>query len=288
LLIATELSIEQRVSPADWEDNPVNDMTRIAHIDATGLHLASAVPKRPFVLRAGKKIRRYVDAIVARSSRVPNDPVLDSAVFPWTRILRDNWQAIREEALAVTRDQNAVPALRAVSPDHARIAEDDKWRSFFLIGYGARIEENIARCPRTAAVLAQVPGLNSGFFSILRPGTHIPAHRGVTKGLITCHLGLQVPSDGSVRMNVGPDTVGWAEGETLVFDDTYEHEVWNDTDNTRIVLLVQFERPLRQPGRLIADLFLGGIRRSAFVKEAQDNIALWEQSIRKVEAAANR
>lgn len=247
-----------------------------------------AAPRRPFILRAGKKIRRYVDAIVARSSRVPNDPVLDPATFPWTNILRDNWQAIREEALAVTRDEEAVPALRNVSPDHARIAEDDKWRSFFLIGYGARIEENIARCPRTAAVLAQIPGLNSGFFSILRPGAHIPAHRGVSKGLMTCHLGLQVPANGSVRMNVGSETVGWTEGETLVFDDTYEHEVWNETDGTRIVLLVQFERPLRQPGKLAANLFLGGIRRSAFVKEAQDNIALWEQSIRKVEAAANR
>jgi beta-hydroxylase len=104
---------------------------------------------------------------------------------------------------------------------------------------------------------------------------------------MTCHLGLQVPESGSVRMNVGPETVGWAEGETLVFDDTYEHEVWNDTDGTRIVLLVQFERPLRQPGRLVADLFLGGIRRSAFVKEATDNISLWEQSVRKVEAAAD-
>jgi aspartyl/asparaginyl beta-hydroxylase (cupin superfamily) len=137
-------------------------------------------------------------------------------------------------------------------------------------------------------VLAQIPGLNSGFFSILRPGTHIPEHRGVTKGLMTCHLGLQVPTGGSVRMNVGPETVGWAEGETLVFDDTYQHEVWNDTDETRIVLLVQFERPLRQPGKLVAELFLGGIRHSAFVKEAQDNIALWERTIRKVESGASQ
>lgn len=265
----------------------MNDMTRVARRTASAMSPASAVPKRPFILRAGKKLRRSVDWIVARSSLVPNDPVLDPAIFPWTQLLRDDWRAIREEALAVTRNDEAVPALRKVSPDHARIAEDDKWRSFFLIGYGARIEENIARCPRTAAVLAQIPGLNSGFFSILRPGTHIPEHRGVTKGLMTCHLGLQVPAGGSVRMNVGPETVGWAEGETLVFDDTYHHEVWNNTNGTRIVLLVQFERPLRQPGRLVADLFLGGIRHSAFVREAQDNIALWEQSIRKVEARAN-
>ncbi len=246
-----------------------------------------AVPRRPWVLRVGKKLRRHVDAIVARYSLVPNDPVLDAALFSWTALLRDNWQAIRAEALAATRDTDAVPALSAISPDHRRIASDDKWRSFFLVGYGTPIADNLARCPRTAAVLAQVPGLNSGFFSILKPGTHIPAHRGVTKGLLTCHLGLQVPRSGALRMNVGLETVGWGEGETLVFDDTWRHEVWNDTEQTRIVLLVQFERPLRQPGRAMARAFLGGIRRSPFVKEATANIAKWEENMRHVESAAN-
>ena len=268
----------------------VRDATIVsaAQRDATIVSAAPPqVPRRPFILRAGKKLRRVVDWIVARSSLVPNDPLLDPALFPWTQLLRDNWQALREEALAVARDTDAVPALRKISPDRARIAEDDSWRSFFLIGYGTWLEENIARCPKTAALLAQVPGLNSGFFSILKPGTHIPQHRGVTKGLVTCHLGLQVPEQGSVRMRVGPETVGWAEGETLVFDDTWQHEVWNDAPSTRIVLLVQFERPLRQPGKAIARAFLAGIRRSPFVREATDNIKLWEQSIRRVEADAN-
>jgi ornithine lipid ester-linked acyl 2-hydroxylase len=246
---------------------------------------ASPTPKRPFILRAGKKMRRTVDSIVARSSLVANDPVLDARQFEWTQLLRDNWRAIRDEALAMTRKTDRVPALNRISPDHARIA-DDNWRSFFLIGYGTRIEDNLARCPRTAEVLARIPGLNSGFFSILRPGAHIPEHRGVTKGLLTCHLGLQVPTGGSVRMRVGPQTVGWAEGETLLFDDTWPHEVWNETDGTRIVLLVQFERPLSQPGKAVAHAFLGGIRRSAFVKEATTNIARWEESIRAIEAAA--
>lgn len=243
-------------------------------------------PKRPWILRVGKKLRRHVDAVVARSSRVSNGPVLDSADFAWTTILRENWELIREEALAVTRRADDVPSLNEISPDHARIAPAGLWRSFFLIGYGTRIEPNLARCPKTAALLAQVPGLNSGFFSILRPGTRIPRHRGVTKGLLTCHLGLQVP-EGPVRMNVADETVRWREGETLVFDDTYPHEVWNDTAGTRIVLLVQFERPLRQPGRALARAFLGGIRRSPFVREATENIAKWEENMKRVEAAAN-
>ena len=241
--------------------------------------------KRPLSVRIGKKLRRRFDAWIARSSLVPNDEVLDAALFPWTAPLRAQWRAIRAEALAVLANPDAVPELKRISPDHGRIAGEGEWRSFFLHGYGHPIPANIARCPVTARAVAAIPGLNSAFFSILRPGTHIPAHRGVTKGLVTCHLGLQVPR-GPVRMDVGARTVGWAEGETLVFDDTYRHEVWNDTDETRVVLLIQAARPLAQPGRAIADAFLWGVRRSPFVTEATANLAMWEQALRRTEQAA--
>ncbi|HEX8420856.1 MAG TPA: aspartyl/asparaginyl beta-hydroxylase domain-containing protein, partial [Sphingomonas sp.] len=152
--------------------------------------------------------------------------------------------------------------------------------SFFLWGYGYPIDDNLARCPHTREVVERIPGLNSAFFSILAPGTHIPEHRGVTKGLLTCHLGLIVPREGNLRMRVDDRVVRWSEGETLVFDDTYPHEVWNDTDETRVVLLVQFERPLRNPGKWIADLFLRIVRRSAFVQEARANIASWNAAVK--------
>ncbi len=245
---------------------------------------AQQVPKRPLILRIGKRLRGKVDRLVAHYSLVPNAPVLDSRDFAWTQALRDNWHAILDEARAVLEHPEEVPLLDEVSPDHKRIAPAGKWRSFFLRGYGCDIDENMARCPRTTALVRQIPELNSAFFSILAPGTHIPDHRGVTKGLLTCHLGLIVPK-GPVRMRVDKAFVRWAEGETLVFDDTYRHEVWNDTDQTRVVLLVQFERPLRKPGKWLADLFLWGIRHTAFVREARDNIALWGKNMHKVEDA---
>lgn len=241
-------------------------------------------PRRPLAVRIGKKLRRRLDAVIERSSLVPNDPVLDARAFAWTALLRERWEAIRAEALAVLRQPERVPLLDEVSPDHRRIAPPGKWRSFFLYGYGQRLDDNIARCPATAGVVAQVPALNSAFFSILAPGAYIPPHRGVTKGLLTCHLGLVVP-DGPVRMRVGPETVRWADGATLVFDDTWQHEVWNDTDETRVVLLIQFGRPLRAPGRWLAGAFLWAVRRSPFVREARRNIALWDQAMRDVEQA---
>jgi beta-hydroxylase len=249
---------------------------------AVGTPMAAA-RGRPLIVRVGKHLRGGFDRLIAASSLVANDPVLDVRDFAWTATLRDEWRAIRDEALAVAQGQ-AAPSLATISPDHRAIAEVGKWRSFFLWGYGYAIDENLARCPRTRALVERIPGLNSAFFSILAPGTHIPAHRGVTKGLITCHLGLIVPRDGDVRMRVADRVVRWAEGETLVFDDTYDHEVWNDTRGTRVVLLVQFERPLRNPGKWFADLFLGFVRRSAFVQDARANIGRWNAAVRALEA----
>ncbi len=238
---------------------------------------------RPFIIELGKRLRGLFDRLIGASSLVSTAPVLDARDFAWTQALRDNWQAIRDEAEQVALVGNAAPSLATISPDHRGIAEVDMWRSYFLYGYGYAIEDNLARCPRTARVVEQIPGLNSAFFSILAPGTHIPDHRGVTKGLITCHLGLIVPEDGDVRMRVHDQIVRWAEGETLVFDDTYRHEVWNDTGGTRVVLLIQFERPLKQPGKWFADFFMGFVRRSAFVQEARTNLQRWNQAVRQLD-----
>ena len=260
----------------------VPDLNVISGAPVPGAELA-AERNRPLVIRWGKHLRGFFDRLIASSSLVSNDPVLDVRDFAWTATLRENWQAIRDEAVAVALRQGAAPSLAAISPDHRAIAAIDMWRSFFLWGYGYRVEENIARCPATARLVEQVPGLNSAFFSILAPGTHIPDHRGVTKALITCHLGLIVPKDGDVRMRVDDRIVRWAEGQTLVFDDTYNHEVWNDTDGTRVVLLIQFERPLRQPGKWIADTFMRLVRRYAFVQEARDNVRRWNTAMRQMD-----
>lgn len=238
---------------------------------------------RPLVIRLGKHLRGVFDRLIASGSLVSNAPVLDVRDFAWTQALRDNWRAVRDEAEAVALRGEAAPSLATISPDHRAIAEIGKWRSFFLWGYGYRIDDNADRCPVTSALVERIPGLNSAFFSILAPGAHIPAHRGVTKGLITCHLGLVVPRDGDVRMRVAGRVVRWAEGETLLFDDTYQHEVWNDTAATRVVLLVQFERPLRQPAKWVADTFLRVIKRSAFVQDALTNIDKWNAAVKAMD-----
>lgn len=260
----------------------VPDLNVISGAPAPGSAM-KAERGRPLIITIGKHLRGFFDRLIASSSLVSNAPVLDVRDFPWTQMLRENWRAIREEAVQVAMRGHAAPSLSTISPDHRSIAEVNKWRSFFLWGYGYRIDGNADRCPVTTALAERIPGLNSAFFSILAPGTHIPAHRGVTKGLITCHLGLVVPRDGDVRMRVHDRIVRWAEGETLVFDDTWQHEVWNDTEGTRVVLLIQFERPLRNPGKWVADMFLRIVRRSAFVQEARENIETWNAAVKQLD-----
>ncbi len=234
------------------------------------------VPPKSLAIRIGVWFQPRVNRIVGRASKVGDRPVHDTGDFPWIALLEANWATIRDEAAAALTDLDAVPPLAAISPDHRRIAPAGRWKSYFLHGYGYRIEENCRRCPATAALIGRVPGLNSAFFSILLPRTHIPVHTGVTKAIMTCHLGVQVPRDAArCRMRVTDLVVGWEEGRALVFDDTYEHEVLNDTDEPRIILLIQFRRPARLWGRILGRLFLGGVRRSRFVQDARRGLAAW-------------
>jgi aspartyl/asparaginyl beta-hydroxylase (cupin superfamily) len=242
------------------------------------------VPPLPPLFRLGKRLRHRISAIIARSSKVGNAPVLDPASFPWIPPLEARWPEIREEVERLLARQEGIPPLADISPDHRRIAPPDQWKSFFLYGYGYSQAENIRRCPKTAEAAMGVPGLNSAFLSILTPGAHIPRHRGVTKAILTAHLGLIVPKKRQdCRMQVADEMLTWEEGRILVFDDTYHHEVWNDTEESRVILLIQFRRPTGWIGRLVGNIFLGAVRRSRFVQDARSSLGNWEKAMQRLE-----
>jgi beta-hydroxylase len=144
------------------------------------------------------------------------------------------------------------------------------------------LEANCARCPETTKALKQVPGLVTALFSILEPGMHVGRHRGVSKGILIAHLGLRVPRDASCcRMEVEDQQIHWQEGATFVFDDTYPHEVWNDTNEHRVILLVQFERPMRRIGQLITRLLVAAVRSSPYIQDAKRNLSIWEKRLKQ-------
>ncbi len=222
-------------------------------------------------VRFGRRIRDPVNGWLARQSLIGDDPFVDAAELPGLVELGRQWQTIRDELLPLLAERDKIPAFGDISPDHRRIATDEKWKSFFLEGYGFRSDENCARCPRTMALLRQVPGVVVAFFSIMEPGTQVPPHRGVTKAWYNCHLGLIVPN-GNVGIEIAGRPVGWREGEWLVFDETNRHRVWNETDEARVVLFLQVRRPMRWRGRLAARALFQMIRHSSFVQDVRRSL----------------
>ena len=95
------------------------------------------------------------------------------------------------------------------------------------------------RCPQTAKLITAIPGMFTSFFSILSPGKHIPPHRGPCNGLLRARLGMIVPEPAEhCRIEVGSEIRHRQTGKVIVFDGTYRHQVWNDTDGTRVVLFL--------------------------------------------------
>src|SRR5581483_6553925 len=100
----------------------------------------------------------------------------------------------------------------------------------FFCAYGVRVDENCRRCPETTRILKTIPGMQTAFFSILQPDMHIDPHSGPYGGVLRFHLALKVPEPRTAcRIRVGGDIRSWEEGKSLVFDDTYEHEAWNES-----------------------------------------------------------
>jgi beta-hydroxylase len=222
----------------------------------------------------GKHVRWPVNRFLARQSQVGTQPFFDERQVPGLDILRRNWTVIRDEAQALMADREKVPPLGKVSPDHRRIAPTSQWKSFFFTGYGYHALGNRARCPRTAALIDQVPNVVVAFFSIFEPGTRVPEHLGVTKAMLNVHLGLIVPRDAErCRIRVDGEERTWAPGEYLIFDETYLHEVANETDEPRVVLFLQVMRPMKWRGRMLGRFFLWCVRRTSFVQDIRKALA---------------
>jgi beta-hydroxylase len=186
-----------------------------------------------------------IEAPIDRMSLVGSGSFLPLDRFPWVTEVEAGFLDIRAELSAVLTERDKIPTFQSVLPSQRGLTTDERWRTFMFYGYGHRVAENCARCPRTDSLLQKIPGMSTAFFSILAPGKHIPPHRGFWKGVLRYHLGLIVPNQADrCWIRVGGEVRCWQEGGSLVFDDTFEHEVRNDTDEERVVLFVDFERPL--------------------------------------------
>jgi aspartyl/asparaginyl beta-hydroxylase (cupin superfamily) len=203
--------------------------------------------------------------------RLPAIQFYDNADFPWLKDIEAATAAIREELVVVLREDGAEMRPYVAHPDGAPVAQwgelnhSPRWSAFFLWEDGKRIDSHCARCPRTAALLDTIPMLDlEGFgptvlFSILSPRTHIPPHSSSTNARLVTHLPVIVPPN--CRFRVGNETRDWQEGRAWVFDDTIEHEAWNDSDSLRVILMIDIWNPyLTTAERELVTALLNGVR----------------------------
>jgi aspartyl/asparaginyl beta-hydroxylase (cupin superfamily) len=203
--------------------------------------------------------------------RLPAIQFYDTAEFPWIAALEAASGDIREELVALI-DQDASGFRPYV--DHPPGAPLNQWRelnhsprwsAYFLWDNSVRIDDHCRRCPRTAkaveaAPLCDIPGFApSVFFSTLEPGARIPPHTGVTNTRLVVHLPLVVPEACAFR--VGNETRPWQPGRAWIFDDTIEHEAWNESDKLRVLLIVDIWNPyLSAAERELVTALLDGVR----------------------------
>jgi aspartate beta-hydroxylase len=172
--------------------------------------------------------------------------------FPWLDLLESATDEIRAELMEVLKQDSAFQPYvqrnsRLPHTDAQGLLDNPAWSAFYLWQHGEAVAENAARCPRTVQALAGVPLAHMGkrgasvLFSLLQPGAHIPPHTGEMNTRLICHLPLVVPE--GCHLRVGNETRTTVEGKAWVFDDTIEHEAWNRSDRTRVILLLEVWRP---------------------------------------------
>lgn len=209
-----------------------------------------------------------------RKTPLGNETFFSLEEFQWTRRLEAAWPAIRGELDRVLAAVDLLPGFEDVQKEQIAITNDKRWKMFPLFVYGHWFRSNMRRCPETVQALGNIPGLQAAMFSILQPGKELPPHRGPYAGVLRYHLGLKVPKPENLcGIRVGEDHRHWYESQSLIFDDSHEHTAWNHSTESRVVLFVDFTRPLPAPIGALNEAIIANFKQSAFI---QDAITAWE------------
>ena len=205
---------------------------------------------------AGKGRIYNSEPLMLHYSRLPSIPFYDRELFPWLPELEAATDTIRGELEALLARPDEFAPYIAYPPgvpvnQWGELNHSPRWSSAFLWRDGERQDQACARCPKTAALMDELPlARQAGFaptvvFSALQAKTHIPPHTGSTNTRLLCHLPLILP--GPARFRVGGETREWKLGQAWVFDDTIEHEAWNDADALRVILIIDVWNPYLEP-----------------------------------------
>jgi beta-hydroxylase len=186
------------------------------------------------------------NALMYLFSSVKANPYVDVREFPELRAVTEQWQTIREEALKLF-DEGHIRAASGYNDIGFNTFFRRGWKRFYLKWYGDFLPSASALCPKTAALLAEIPSINAAMFTLLPPGSRLGAHRDPFAGSLRYHLGLVTPNSPDCHIIVDGEKYYWKDGEAVMFDETYIHQAENRTDVTRVILFCDIERPLSNP-----------------------------------------
>ena len=190
------------------------------------------------------------NAFAYLNSKTPSGAYVETAAFPELRRLTDNWQVIRDEGLRLM-DEGMVRGATANNDIGFHTFFKRGWKRFYLKWYDAPQPSAEALCPKTVALLNQVPSVHGAMFATLPPGGRLGAHRDPFAGSLRYHLGLRTPNSDDCWIEVDGRRYSWRDGEAVMFDETYVHTALNDTDMTRLILFCDVERPMWGPAQAV-------------------------------------
>jgi aspartyl/asparaginyl beta-hydroxylase (cupin superfamily) len=181
------------------------------------------------------------------------------AVCPELKRIDQNFEVIRSELQNVLPERHRLPRYHEADARQTEISNTGKdWRVFFLVvKYPDVPLSNAALCPKTVEILRGIPGIVDAFFSILEPGKSVPAHEGPSYCHLRYHAAFQVPRENPPSIRIKDQHYTWKEGESILFDDSWEHEVYNQSDDVRVVLIVDVLRPVSWYARAVGSIGLG-------------------------------
>lgn len=196
------------------------------------------------------------NALMYLFSSVPAKPYTDVRQFPELAVLKQNWQMIRDEGLRLF-DEGYIRAAAKYNDIGFNSFFRTGWKRFYLKWYDDFLPSAKTLCPQTTALLATIPTMNAAMFALLPPGSKLVSHRDPFAGSLRYHLGLRTPNSEKCRIVVDGISYAWHDGEDVMFDETYIHYAENQTDQTRLILLCDIERPLSNPAMRAFNRMIG-------------------------------
>jgi beta-hydroxylase len=202
----------------------------------------------------------------------------NTADVPWVAELEKHWAVIRAELDVLLLAKEKIPNFQDIEVTQNFLTRDDRWKSYVFYNLGHTIERSVHECPRTSALIKAVPGVTYAMFSIFDGRKALAPHRGPYNGILRYHLAVKVPTDIlACGIRVGRDIRHWEEGKSLLFDDSFKHEAWNNSDETRVVLFLDVLRPLPPLLDRLNRAVIAFLSKTVFVTDAVKNLKAWDR-----------